>query len=248
MTPERWQRLKSLFQAAVEMPQHKRSSFVAQACGRDSELRRQLASLVDAHARETRPDIDPIVRLREVFRFDAPQFSEGEVLLGRFQIVRLLGSGGMGDVYEANDLELGRIALKTIRPDVAGDPQILSRFKTEVQLARRISDRHVCRIYEMFVVPDRLKSQSTVFLTMEFLDGITLAERIQKSGSLPWLEARSLALQLCAGLRAIHGAGVIHRDFKTRNVMLAGQNGSERAVVMDFGLARLTHYPPRFVR
>ena len=154
MTPERWQRLKSLFQAAVEMPQHKRSSFVAQACGRDSELRRQLASLVDAHARETRPDIDPIVRLREVFRFDAPQFSEGEVLLGRFQIVRLLGSGGMGDVYEPNDLELGRIALKTIRPDVAGDPQILSRFKTEVQLARRISDRHVCRIYEMFVVPD----------------------------------------------------------------------------------------------
>ena len=159
----------------------------------------------------------------------------GETLLGRFKIVRRVGRGGMGEVYEAEDLELGRIALKTIRQNLAG-PEMLRQFKQEIQLARKVSGANVCRIYELFTTPSADGREQVAFLTMEFLDGEMLTDRLRR-GALDWQQARGIALELCAGLASIHEAGVLHRDLKSRNIMLVERNQKTVAVLTDFGLA-----------
>jgi tetratricopeptide (TPR) repeat protein len=243
MTPELWQRLKPLYQAAIEKPDGERAQFISDVCGNDNELRRELAALVKANNAQTGSADVPTVDLAGRITRTSTPFFVGALVLGRFKILRLLGSGGMGDVYEASDIELGRIALKTIRSDIAGNPGILARFKKEVQLARKVSGHHVCRVHELFAVPGTQEGSPRLFLTMEFLDGITLADRIRQSGPLSWRDAQSIGVEICAGLQAIHQAGIIHRDLKCRNVMLASRNGSTCAVLMDFGLARETRSP-----
>jgi serine/threonine protein kinase/Tol biopolymer transport system component len=237
MTPELWQRLKPLYHAALEIPIEGRSRFVAEACGDDDNLRAELVALLNAGAEQTGHDVTaPLLNLRDLFPTHKP-FDVGLLILGRFRIVRRVGSGGMGDVYEATDLELGRVALKTIRADIAYNPELLTRFKREVQLARKVSGPHVCRIHELFLATGDGTGWQPPFLTMEFLDGITLADKMSESGPIPWREAREIALEISAGLQAIHQAGIIHRDLKSRNIMLAERNGRTCAVLMDFGLA-----------
>lgn len=167
-----------------------------------------------------------------------PFFHDGELLAERFRIVRFVGRGGMGEVYEAEDVHLGRVALKTIRPELSTDEQHLRRFRQEVELARKITDPHVCRIHDFFVLASGGGSGAVHFLTMEFLEGVTLAQRIHDGGPLPVDEAASIASQLCSGLQAVHEAGVVHRDLKSNNVMLVERHGATRAVLMDLGLAR----------
>lgn len=242
MTPELWERLKPLFNEAIEKPPEARLAFIECVCGDDRELRLQLELLVIAHGEPSTTAENSIMSVRE-FLSDTTRFLSGELILERFRIVRLLGSGGMGEVYEALDLELGRIALKTIRYDIAANSQMMSRFKHEVQLARQVSDPHVCRIHELFVLPQCATRSATVFLTMEFLEGITLSEWLAQKGAVEYPEAESIALQLCEGLQAIHDAGVIHRDLKARNVMLVRGERGMRVVVMDFGLARFASEP-----
>jgi serine/threonine protein kinase len=143
----------------------------------------------------------------------------------------------MGEVYEAEDLQLGIIALKTIRHGVASSSDAFERFRQEVQLARRVTGAQVCRIHELYLLPALGKFEATAFLTMEYLEGTTLYEKIQRNGPLPWKEALNIALQICEGLQLIHEQGIIHRDLKTSNIMLCKQAGSTRVVLMDFGLA-----------
>lgn len=175
-------------------------------------------------------------------------FAPGELLLHRFRIVRLIGRGGMGEVYEAGDLELGRVALKTIRSEITVNPALLRRFRQEVQLARRVSHPNICRIHELFALsehrhaPGAVPGSSiflapTLFLTMEFVEGVTLADKLRREGPFRWREAELLIDQICFGLAAIHAAGIVHRDLKTRNIMLVEKNGATRVVLMDFGLA-----------
>jgi eukaryotic-like serine/threonine-protein kinase len=169
------------------------------------------------------------------------------LLANRYRIYRLLGRGGMGQVYEAEDTELReRVALKTLLPGIAADAGMILRFKREIQLARKISHPNVCRVFDFARHPaDVSTSASVFFLTMEFLDGETLANRITRAGSLPASEALHYLTQMADALDAAHRAGVIHRDFKPSNVMLVGANGTngppvrqvDRAVVTDFGLA-----------
>ena len=170
---------------------------------------------------------------------DSPfsRFQPGETVLGRFRIVRLLGKGGMGEVFEADDLQLGRIALKAIRSDISTSSHSLGRFRREVHLARKVSGPQVCRIHELFLVPATSRHGATAFLTMEYLDGVTLADRLRKSGPLSHEEGLAIALDICEGLRLIHQQGIVHRDLKSANVMLCSRAGQTRAVVMDFGLA-----------
>ena len=234
MTPEMWERLKPLYDNVVVLPEGERAPYIAASCGSDTALREALDELLQSARDPTgsvhdTPGIQPPV-------LPAETFSPGDLIAGRFRIVRLLGTGGMGEVYEATDLELGRIALKTIRATITDDPDSLSRFRREVQLARRVSNPYVCRIHEFFLVDDPTGSRRA-FLTMEFLEGITLAERIRQSGPMPWPEARIIASQLCSGLASIHEAGIIHRDVKSRNIMLAARHGKPSAVLMDFGVA-----------
>jgi serine/threonine protein kinase/tetratricopeptide (TPR) repeat protein len=162
-----------------------------------------------------------------------PRLAPGELLADRFEITSFLGSGGMGEVYAADDHALGeRVALKVLRPDLAAEPAYLERFRREIRLARRISHPNVARVFDLSE-DQRHPLGPVTFYVMELLDGQTLAFRLREQGPIPEAEARNIARQLAQGLSAAHDAGVIHRDFKPSNVMLLEQ----RAVVTDFGLA-----------
>lgn len=178
-----------------------------------------------------------------------PWVQPGQILAGRYRILRFIAGGGMGEVYEAEDVELGeRVALKTVRPRFARDAHAIERFKREIHLARKVTHPHVCRIFEFgqHRAPD---GGELVLLTMELLSGETLAERIHRRGPLSPTEARSLLGQMGEALAAAHAAGVVHRDFKSANVMLVpNPDGTSRAVVTDFGLAQGAIDPARRAR
>ena len=182
------------------------------------------------------------------------RFEAGSDIAGRYRVVRRIARGGMGEVYEVEDHELGgRVALKTIRPEMADEQWSVGRFRREIQLARQVTHPNVCRIFD---VSYHEAGERVVFLTMELLAGETLADRLSRDGPLPPNRAVTLARQLASALDAAHAAGVIHRDFKSNNVMLvplagapdASELGGDRvadlsverlrAVVTDFGLAR----------
>jgi tetratricopeptide (TPR) repeat protein/predicted Ser/Thr protein kinase len=154
---------------------------------------------------------------------------EGSLLADRYEILKLLGEGGMGAVYKARDRELDRlVALKVIRPELAGHASILHRFKQELILARKITHRNIIRIFDLGVA-DGLR-----FITMEFIEGRDLASVLEDRKLKPG-ETVEILLQVCAALEAAHAEGVVHRDLKPQNIMI--ESGG-RVVVMDFGLAR----------
>jgi len=161
----------------------------------------------------------------------------GDVLLGRFKLARLLGRGGMGEVYEARDLRLHvTVALKAVRASTGDGAGLLERLRREVQLARAVTHPHVCRLFD-FHEGEGPDGRPLAFITMEFLDGPTLAERL-RSGPLPPKAALVLLQQMAEGLAAIHTKELVHRDFKPGNVMLVQERQRTRAVVTDFGIAR----------
>jgi eukaryotic-like serine/threonine-protein kinase len=172
-------------------------------------------------------------------------FAPGDLLCSRFQIVGFLAQGGMGEVYEARDLELGEtVALKTIRPEIADDPRVLQRFKREITLARKVTHPNVCRVFDVFHHTNPAAAgRSTTFLAMELLRGETLAARLRRAGPMSTEEALPLVSQMAAGLRAAHQAGIVHRDLKPGNVILVANGSGPRVVVTDFGLARSAEEP-----
>jgi tetratricopeptide (TPR) repeat protein len=169
------------------------------------------------------------------------------LLADRFRIVKLLGHGGMGEVYEALDLELGEhVALKTLRAERAGNEEAIEGFRREIQLARKVTHVNVCRTYDLFRHRGPGDAGSPVefaFVSMELLGGDTLLDRLRTGGRFTTAAAYPIVAQIAAGLAAAHRAGVVHRDLKTANVILVPeQRGRVRAVVTDFGLA---HEPAR---
>ena len=169
----------------------------------------------------------------------SPCFNAAELIGERYRIVRLIGEGGMGEVYEAEDLLLKeRVALKTVRQDVARDEKVIERFKREIQLARRVTHPNVCRIFDVGLHRPGVGKSELAFLTMELLDGETISQRLERKGRFATDQARSVVAQVTAALDAAHQVGVVHRDFKSSNVMLVENHGRLRAVVTDFGLAR----------
>ncbi|MCA9758021.1 MAG: serine/threonine protein kinase [Candidatus Eisenbacteria bacterium] len=167
-------------------------------------------------------------------RADSPFLDNGTILGGRYQIVEYLASGGMGRVYRANDLDLDvPLAIKTLRPEVARDSRSLRRFKQEVLLARSVSHRNVCRIFDL----GRDEERGLVFLTMEYLPGTTLAQHLRLHGPPEAEQALSWVRQMADALDAAHRSGIVHLDFKSGNVMLVPDAGGSRVVVTDFGLA-----------
>lgn len=166
-------------------------------------------------------------------------FRAGSVVGGRYQIRRFIARGGMGEVYEAFDRELGeRVALKTVTSTACDNPKAVRRLKAEVQLARRVSHPHVCRMFDFGTHLLEDSGASISFLTMEFVEGETLGARLRSRGALPIADARRIGRELLLGLGAAHDAGVMHRDFKSDNVMLKEVNGVVHPLISDFGLAR----------
>jgi TolB-like protein/tetratricopeptide (TPR) repeat protein len=170
------------------------------------------------------------------------RFARGELIAERYKVVRQIGEGGMGEVYEAQDLLLrDDVALKIIRHDVAGDEKVVERFKREIQLARKVTHPNVCRIFDVGLHRVAGTRTDIAFLTMELLVGETLAARLTRAGRFTPAEAAPLVAQMAAALDAAHHAGIVHRDLKSANVMLVDAPDGVRAVVTDFGLARGQH-------
>src|SRR2546426_1627934 len=163
---------------------------------------------------------------------DDSRFVPGTMLAERYRIVGLVGKGGMGEVYRADDLKLAQpVALKFLPDHLLSDGAALARFHREVRVARQVSHKNVCRVYDIGEVDGRH------FLSMEFIKGEELSSLLRRIGRLPQDKAIQIARQICAGLAAAHDVGVIHRDLKPSNVMI---DGDGNARILDFGLAGLT--------
>src|SRR6266566_8059010 len=167
---------------------------------------------------------------------DQSRFLPGAIVAGRYRIVGLVGKGGMGEVYRADDLKLGQpVALKFLPESLAGDPTRLARFLGEVRIARQVSHSSVCRVYDIG------EADQLHFISMEYVDGEDLASLLRRIGRLPQDKAVVVARQICAGLSAAHEKGILHRDLKPANVMIDGR-GHVR--ITDFGLAVLDDGTP----
>ena len=226
MTRERWKQVTETFDEALECPPHAREAYLERVCTGDhsllSEVSRLLAEFEKAGDFLERPLATP-----------GQAVSGGDLIAGRYRIEVLLGRGGMGEVYRAHDEFIKeRVALKTLRTELSGNPGIIRRFQREVQLARKVTSASVCRVFEVGV--HTLHDRPLHFFTMQLLEGETLAARIRRTGPLSKDEAFPLIAQMAEGLHAAHQVGIIHRDFKSSNVILFHGN----AIVTDFGLAR----------
>ncbi len=237
MNAERWNRIESLFASALERDPAHRASFLDRECGSDKELRKEVEDLL-AHQQPTGRFIPTLIhdaaRLipkHDPFSGSEGRFIPGTVLASRYRIIGLLGRGGMGEVYRADDLKLAQpVALKFLPENLARDHSMLERFHREVRIARQISHPNVCRMFDIG------EGDGQHFLSMEYIDGEDLATLLRRIGRLPADKAVEIAQQLCAGLAAAHEEGVLHRDLKPANVMIDGRG---RAKITDFGLAGL---------
>lgn len=160
------------------------------------------------------------------------RFPPGMLIAGRYRIISLLGRGGMGEVFRADDLTLGQPAALKFLPQVGLDGLMLERFRNEVRIARRISHPNVCRVYDIG------ETDNQMFLSMEYIDGEDLSSLLRRVGRLPLDRCLEIARKICAGLTAAHDQGVLHRDLKPSNIML-DRRGEVR--ILDFGLAGFAH-------
>jgi eukaryotic-like serine/threonine-protein kinase len=246
MDAARWSEVRRIVEESLELPDESRESYIESACGYDAEIRAEVERLVRLYPSageflETPPTL--VVNVRQEAD-QAMVFRPGELVAGRFRIVRLIGFGGMGEVYEARDQVLGglTVALKTVRAPLAEDDRLRARFRSEVELARKVTHPNVCRIHDLAVHHFEGRGgepEEVLILTMELLPGETLSGRLRSQGPLEGEEAFAFAIQVIDALQAAHEAGVLHGDIKPNNVMLTRDaHDRMRAVVMDFGLAR----------
>ncbi len=236
-SPE-WGQVKALFHSVLDMEPSARPEFLDRQCV-PPELRANLEDLLRAHE-----EAGSFLSAADLFAADldtasaASRIQPGTLLAERFKVIRFCARGGMGEVYEAEDLELRmRVAIKAIRPEIANYSGMLMRFKREVHLAKQVTHPNACRIFDIFRHHDPAVGD-VVFLSMELLSGQTLAERIRLQGRLPEEEAIILLAQVASALDAAHAAGILHRDLKPGNILLeTGRDGKMRAVITDFGMA-----------
>jgi serine/threonine-protein kinase len=163
-----------------------------------------------------------------------PHVAPGSVFSGRYDVLGTIGKGGMGVVYRARDRQLDEVvALKVLRSDVLkDDPTLLDRFKQEIKLARRITHRNVLRTHDFG------ETQGTSYISMEYLEGVTLKDLVRGKGALPLPVGLRIAKLMCLGLEAAHQEGVVHRDIKPQNMLIIPETGDLK--IMDFGIARVS--------
>ncbi len=234
MTPERYQEVGQLYRAALEVEPEQRTAFLVGACGDDEALRQEVESLLGyAMQRDGLMDQPALEVAAKAIAAD-PHWSPVGQRLGHYQILSLLGKGGMGEVYLAQDTNLGRkVALKLLPPAFTRDQERLRRFKREARSASALNHPNILTIYEVGIIGD------THFIATEFIDGQTLRERL-RGARLKLSEALDLAIQTTNALSAAHAAGIVHRDIKPENVMVR-RDGIVK--VLDFGLAKLSEPP-----
>ena len=220
----------SRFCSQCGSPLRKSSAVFSGASGADAPT---MASVTAASAPTCAPSPKPSSsRPAPHDSLDEGRFAAGTVIGERYRIISLLGRGGMGEVFRADDLALGQpVALKFL-PKAMTDEFTLERFRNEVRMARRISHPNVCRVYDIG------ETDNQVFLSMEYVDGEDLSSLLHRIGRLPSDKALEIARKIGAGLAAAHDKGVLHRDLKPSNIMLDERG---EVLIMDFGLAGLVH-------
>src|SRR5262245_57080401 len=196
------QRAKDLFLEALDRQKADRDAFLAEACGNDADLRKEVESLLAFHEESEPSDSETGVA----------SFAPGEMFAGRYRMVARIGRGGMGDVWRADDMVLNTpVALKLI---AAKGPVGRDRILNEVRLARQITHPAVCRVFDVG------EAGEWIFYSMEFIAGEDLASLIRRVGRLPSDRVTDIARQLCGGLAAAHAQGVLHRDLKPANILV----------------------------
>jgi serine/threonine protein kinase/tetratricopeptide (TPR) repeat protein len=222
MTPERWQKIRDLLCDALEVAPEQRSAFLDSACLADSGLRSEVESLLSSQG-----------KLPSSFLRSPPVTSSTLMQgtkLGAYNIICLLGAGGMGEVYRAHDSKLGReVALKVLPPRTAADPDRLKRFQREARAVAALNHPHIVTIYSVE------ETSGTHFLTMELVDGIALDHLIPERG-LPLEKIFEIAIPIAEALAAAHEKRIVHRDLKPANIMV---DKKRRVKVLDFGLAKV---------
>ncbi len=230
MDANRWQLIQDIYLRALDQPVAQRAAALQEACGGDAQLREEVQSLLDAHAEAGNflsgqelqhliADLDP----------EPPEKSLPETL-GPYQLLSLLGTGGMGSVYRARDTRLQRdVALKILHPSLAGDPAYVKRFRLEAKAASALNHPNIVTIY------DTGQENGTLFIAAELIDGLTLRQRLA-TGPIPLPESIGIILQCTQALETAHRAGIVHRDLKPENLMIRTDGVVK---VVDFGLARL---------
>jgi tRNA A-37 threonylcarbamoyl transferase component Bud32 len=234
-----WRRLDGLLEAALDVPEAERGRWMDEACGSDASLRRELERLLDLALAADEPPLGalstptsptPAARGRER---DVP-LQPGQVL-GRYEILSLLGAGGMGRVYRALDTSLGReVAIKALAHAFRHDAASLRRFEREARLLATITHPNVATIHGFEML------DGSPYLVLELVEGRTLQDRLEEKGALPLEEATAIAVEVAEALQEAHRNGVVHRDLKPSNVMLAAAG---RVKVLDFGIAKAVRPP-----
>ena len=246
--PERWRRIEPILERALELEGEARRKYLETACDGDEELRGEVQALLDSDSeahhflsggvgelaptllRSDRSSPEEAGSDSELRPDGSRRYLPGTLIAGRYRIFGLIGEGGMGEVYRADDTKLGQdVALKFL-PGAVEREGGLDRFLSEVRLARQIAHPNVCRVYDVGEADGRH------FLSMEFVDGEDLASLLRRIGRLPKEKAIEIGRQLASGLAAAHAQGILHRDLKPANVMIDGRG---RVRITDFGLAML---------
>ena len=239
MSPERWQQINQIFYDALERAPAERAAFLAQACGADEELRREVLTLLAAEAKPDALLEQPLDAVAAELWSDSTSTAQFAALsgtqLGTYQIIQAIGRGGMGEVYLAQDQKLSRrVALKLLPERFTHDPERLYRFRQEARAASALNHPNIVMIFDIG------EQDGRHFMATEFVEGQTLRAALKRE-RFTLQQALDIAIQVASALAAAHQAGIIHRDIKPENVMLRPDGYVK---VLDFGLAKLTE--PRF--
>ena len=231
MTPDRWRRIEEVLQAALDCAPHARAPFIDEACTGDEELKRETLSLVEAYTSSHDFLEDDLLARDARVLLAATSRINADRRLGRYKIVRLLGSGGMSDVYLAHDEQLGRpVALKILPAFFVADDARLELFRREARAASTLNHPNILTIHEVG------EADGIHFIATEFVDGVTLRESMSES-ALSYAQVLDIGTQVAAALATAHEAGIVHRDVKPENIMRR-RDGIVK--VLDFGIAELT--------
>jgi serine/threonine protein kinase len=232
MTPERWQQVRDLLHGAMQLDPAQREQYLALHCKSDPALREDLDSLLAAEKELSSKFLGSDALAAAVSRtrtIPAEELAPG-TRLGRYEILELIGAGGMGEVYRARDTQLPRLAaIKVLPSDLSSDPERRQRLEREAHAIAALQHPHICTLYDVG------SQDGADFLVMEHLEGETLADRLKK-GALPYEQTLRIGSEVADALEAAHRRGIVHRDLKPRNIFITTHGESK---LLDFGLAKV---------